>query len=244
VDGTCISCGCSHGIHEPSRLRRHRYAAWTPVADAGRSSNADAARAEEERERERQARLRWMAEELGDPRRWGRDGPCAWWISAPSGYAASATFPGSEESSMDPVTAAIAAGAAAGLTSTASQAVRDAYEALKSALGERFPQIDIGSLEKLPNSSSEQQSLANDLDRLGGARDAELLHLAEALVDVIAREVPRAASRVGVDLERVQSEFVKIHRVEGGARLRDVTATGGGITVTDVRAEEGPDPNR
>lgn len=69
VDGTCSSCACGHGIHEPSRFHRQRYATWIPVVEAGRCSHADAVRAEEERERERQARKRRTAEELGDPRR-------------------------------------------------------------------------------------------------------------------------------------------------------------------------------
>ena len=69
MGGTCISCGCSHGIQESSRFHRQRYPAWTPVAETGRCSHADAVRAEEKRERDRQARLRWMAEELGDPQR-------------------------------------------------------------------------------------------------------------------------------------------------------------------------------
>jgi hypothetical protein len=69
VDGTCISCGCRHGIHEPSRFHGQQFAAWGPVMETGRCAHADAVRAEEKRERERQARKRWTAEELGDPRR-------------------------------------------------------------------------------------------------------------------------------------------------------------------------------
>jgi len=69
ADGTCISCGCLHGIHEPSHIHRQRFAAWIPIAESGRCSHADAVRAEEARGRERQARKRWVAEELGDPRR-------------------------------------------------------------------------------------------------------------------------------------------------------------------------------
>ncbi len=149
-----------------------------------------------------------------------------------------------EESSMDPVTAAIAAGAAAGLTASASQAVLDAYEALKSALHDRYPRVDVGPLEELPDSEAKQASLAEDLTRYGAARDTEVVRLAFTLVAVIAREVPQAASRVGVDLERVKGEFVNIQRVEGGVKAHDLTTTGGGITITDVRAGGGPDPNR
>ena len=68
VDGTCISCGCRHGIHEPSRFHRQRFAASGPVTEPGRYSHGDAVRAEERSEQDRQARKRWTAEELGDPR--------------------------------------------------------------------------------------------------------------------------------------------------------------------------------
>jgi hypothetical protein len=54
-DGTCISCGCRHGIHEPSRLHRQRVAAWVPVTEPGQCAHADAVRTEERRERDHQA---------------------------------------------------------------------------------------------------------------------------------------------------------------------------------------------
>jgi hypothetical protein len=143
---------------------------------------------------------------------------------------------------MDPVTAAIVAGAAAGLTSTASQGVRDAYESIKSILVARFPRIDVRPVEELPNSPAKQASLAEDLARFGADRDAEMVHLAEALVAAITREAPQAAASVGVDLERVKGQFLNIQRVEGGVRTREVE-TSGGITITDVTAPGGPDPN-
>jgi hypothetical protein len=69
VDATCISCGCGHGIHKPSRFHRQRFAIWGQVPETGRCSHADRVRAEEQRECERQVRKRQPAEELGDPRR-------------------------------------------------------------------------------------------------------------------------------------------------------------------------------
>jgi hypothetical protein len=68
-EGTCSSCGCRHGIHQPSRFHRQQFPAWVPVTRSGRCSHADAVRADEKRERDRQARKRWAAEDLGDPRR-------------------------------------------------------------------------------------------------------------------------------------------------------------------------------
>jgi hypothetical protein len=98
-------------------------------------------------------------------------------------------------------------------------------------------------VEELPESRSKQESLAEDLVRFGADRDAEVVLLAEALAEMIAREAPHAAARVGVDLERVKGEFLEIRRVEGGGvRVRDAE-TAGGITITDVRAVGGPDPN-
>jgi len=68
MDGARISCRCRHGIHEPSRLHRQRFAAWVLVSERAAATHADTVRAEERRERGRQARRRWTAEENGDPR--------------------------------------------------------------------------------------------------------------------------------------------------------------------------------
>ena len=55
---------------------------------------------------------------------------------------------------MDPITAALATGAAAGLTDVAAQAVKDAYARLKEALGARLPQVGVHvqALEAQPDS--------------------------------------------------------------------------------------------
>jgi hypothetical protein len=146
---------------------------------------------------------------------------------------------------MEPITAALAAGAAAGLTAVASQAIKDAYGRLKGALAARFPQVqtNIQALEARPNSQAKQASLAEELVEVGAERDAELLQLAKALVEAIEREAPQAAASAGVDLARVKAEFLNIQRVGGGVRVRDAEMTGGGINITDVGAAGGPDPN-
>ncbi|MDQ6900340.1 MAG: tetratricopeptide repeat-containing protein [Candidatus Dormibacteraeota bacterium] len=126
---------------------------------------------------------------------------------------------------IDPITAAIATGAAAGLTGVATQAVRDGYEALKSGLRARFPKIDVGSLEERPSSQAKQASLAEDLEEAGADRDPELLQLARALVEVIEREAPQAATSAGVDLEHVRAE-VHQHR---GCERRDEWRTRPGL---------------
>ncbi len=158
---------------------------------------------------------------------------------------------------MDPITAALAAGAAAGLTGVASQAVMDAYAGLTSALRERFPKVEVNieALEARPASEPKQASLAEELKELQADRDAELMRLALALVEAIEREAPQAAASAGVDLERVKAEFLNVQRVSGAVRFREVEATRGGINITDigqtgrpaldpgVGQTGGPDPN-
>jgi hypothetical protein len=144
---------------------------------------------------------------------------------------------------IDPITAAIATGAAAGLTGVATQAVKDGYGALKSGLRARFPKIDVGPLEERPSSQAKKASLAEDLDEAGAVRDPELLQLARTLVEVIDHEAPQAAASAGVDLQRVKAEFLNVQRVGRGVRFRDVEATKGGINITDVDQAGGRDPN-
>ncbi len=147
---------------------------------------------------------------------------------------------------MEPITAALAAGAAAGLTAVASQAVKDAYGRLKAALAARFPQVQmhVQALEARPDSQAKQASLTEELAETGAERDAELLQLAQVLVEAIEREAPQAAASAGVDLERVKAEFLNVQWVGGGVRVRDAEMTGGGINITDVGTAGGPDPNR
>lgn len=145
---------------------------------------------------------------------------------------------------MDPITAAIAAGAGAGVTGVASQAVRDTYGALKSALRARFPRLDVEPLEERPSSSAKQASLSEDLQGVGADRDLELLQLAKAALEAIEREAPQAAASAGIDLQRVKAQFLNVQRVVGSVRIQDAEMTGGGINVTDVSEARGPDPNR
>ena len=150
---------------------------------------------------------------------------------------------------MDPITAALAAGAAAGLSDVATQAVKDAYGRLKSALAARFPQVEpqVHVLEVRPSSRPEQASLAVELAEAGAERDAELLQLARALLEAIAREVPEAAAKAGVDLDRVRAGgSLTIENAEGsdvGVRGRDLDVAKD-ITIRGARGGGGPDPNR
>jgi hypothetical protein len=117
---------------------------------------------------------------------------------------------------VDPVTAAIVTGAVASLSGAASISVRDAYDALKTRLGDHFPRLDVGAFEEHPGSTVGQGLLAAEVARLGADRDPEVVRLAWSLVGVVAREAPWAAVTAGIDLDLVKGQFVNVQLVNGG----------------------------
>ena len=90
---------------------------------------------------------------------------------------------------MDPVSlviAALAAGAAAGMRDTASQAVKDAYASLKALVRSRFTgnrqaEAALDQAEQQPDSG--QELLAEHLRAAGAGGDDELIRAARALLE-------------------------------------------------------------
>lgn len=134
---------------------------------------------------------------------------------------------------MDPVSmivAAVVAGAASGFGDTASQAVKDAYAALKARLSDRDDPVDVTPVERVPDSQAKQDSLAEDLAAAGAGEDGSVLDAAQDVIAAVAREDPDLASRVGVDLERIEAEFVRLRNIRGSdtaVRGRDWEIRGG-----------------
>jgi hypothetical protein len=147
---------------------------------------------------------------------------------------------------VDPITAAIAAGAAAGLTGVAAQAVKDAYGRLKATLIARCPQarIHVQALEERPDSQYKQSSLAEELFEAGADHDAELLQLAQLLLATIEREAP---VRAAIDLEDLKAggsvDIKETHGDDVGVRGRNWDAQGD-VHISGVRGGGGSDPNR
>jgi hypothetical protein len=108
---------------------------------------------------------------------------------------------------MHPITAAVATGAAAARARARTHAVKDTYAVLKWVLRARFPKLEVQvqALEARPASKNKQASLAKELEDSGAGQDADLLALANVLLDAIEREAPRAATTAGVDLEMVKA---------------------------------------
>jgi hypothetical protein len=140
---------------------------------------------------------------------------------------------------MDPITlvvTAVALGASAGLTDTAAQVVRDAYAKLKTLLTGRA--VDVSGVERKPGSDAQQAALAETLTDAGDVVDADVLAAARSVTEAVAAAEPAAAAAIGVDLERIRAEFLRIASVDAAGtavRVRDGEFTGG-IDIGQVRA--------
>jgi hypothetical protein len=145
---------------------------------------------------------------------------------------------------MDPITmivAVVAAGAAEGLKDTAAAAVKDAYAGLKRFLARKYPKVGVEAVEARPESEARRAVVAEDLADAGADKDKELLAAVGQLLEALRTHAPDAGAAVGVDLEKVSAEYL---------RLRDIASTGtgvrvregefrGGIDIEDVRAGGG-----
>ena len=140
---------------------------------------------------------------------------------------------------VDPITlvvTAVALGASAGLTDTATQAVKDAYSGLKTLLARR--RVDVSGVERRPDSDAQRAALTETLTDIPDVVDEEVLAAARAVTEAVAAHEPVAAAAVGVDLERVRAEFLRIQSVEAagtGVRVREGEFAGG-IDIGQVRA--------
>src|SRR3954471_15536672 len=127
---------------------------------------------------------------------------------------------------MDPVSLivmALASGAAAGLKPAAEQAVKDAYAAVKSLIQRKYAGIDLGQLERRPDSEAKRSSVAEDLKDAGAAQDQELLDGAKTLMDAVEQHDPAAAAAIGINLTDVKAQFLRAQQVVAeGAGARGV----------------------
>jgi hypothetical protein len=150
---------------------------------------------------------------------------------------------------MDPISAivaALAAGAAAALKDTASEAVKDAYGALKSLIGSRFGSVDVEQLEKNPESAGRQATVKEELQATDAARSTELLAAAQDLLERIESLGPQQAAATGVDLEKIKAANVAIRDIAAsgsGVIARDVEASGD-LTIENVRAGSAEPPKK
>ena len=126
---------------------------------------------------------------------------------------------------MDPITiivTALALGAAAGIKSTAEQAVKDAYNSIKALIHRKYPQVSIDLLESDPTSLDRQMVMKEGFEKTEVSQDEEVLLAAKAFLDIIVSRAPYVAPAIGVDLEDIKGASLKIE---------DIIATGKGVKV-------------
>lgn len=155
---------------------------------------------------------------------------------------------------MEPISAiivtALAAGAAAGLTDAASQAVKDAYAGLKDLIKRRFAKAAAGVdvLENDPASEDLRAFADKQLAASGAADDPDVQALARALLDAVARDAPAAAQAIGVDLKQIQAGSMRLNdiRVQAAGPATGVSAqnitVAGDFVVSGVSVASGMAP--
>ena len=115
---------------------------------------------------------------------------------------------------MDPITiivASLAAGAAAGLKSTAELAIKDAYAGIKKLIQLKYGTVSLQALEQKPNSELKRASIAEDLVGLGARDDKELLNHAKFLLDAVKLHDPDVAGKLNINLEEVDAAYFKLN---------------------------------
>lgn len=125
---------------------------------------------------------------------------------------------------MDPISIVVSAlvlGVAAGLKPTAEQAVKDAYQGLKTLIQDRY-QIALNALEKRPDSPAQQDALKEQLTDAQVGDDAEVIEKAEAVVDAVEQHAPEVPRSIGVNLIDVKAGIVN---------FKNISAQNGGIGV-------------
>jgi hypothetical protein len=101
-------------------------------------------------------------------------------------------------------------------------------------------------VERKPGSAAKQESLREDLADAGVGEDDEVLAAAQRVVDEVRAHDAAAARAVGVDLDDVAAEFIRIARIDvrghaTGVDMDRVQARGG-IVVEGVNVDGGDGP--
>jgi hypothetical protein len=99
-------------------------------------------------------------------------------------------------------------------------------------------------LEKKPESEAKRTSTAEDLADAGAGEDDELLVRAKSLLDTVKQYDRQTAEAIGVDLEEIEAEYLKIQKVRAsgtGVKVRKGKFSGG-IDLGEIDAGVGGEP--
>jgi hypothetical protein len=142
---------------------------------------------------------------------------------------------------MEPIsaiTAALVAGATAAASGTASQAVKDAYQGLKTLLVEGYMLVSTALLEKRPSNPAYQKAVEDELKESAAVvNDKSVLEKTQAVHDALRKESPAQLSAWGVDIKNIEAagNFIaeRISGSGGGLRSESLKA-GGDVRLSDI----------
>jgi len=144
----------------------------------------------------------------------------------------------------------VALGAAAGLKPKAEEAVKDAYDGIKTLILRKYGDVGLDAVERKPASKSKKDSLAEDLADAGAADDEELLRQAKALTQLVEEYAPKTAGAIGIklaDIRAIGSVKVEDLIASGAAARVEVDArnveAGGDVVIKGLQAKGGEQPD-
>jgi hypothetical protein len=125
------------------------------------------------------------------------------------------------EADMEPlsaITAALIAGATAAASETASQAVKDAYQALKKVLIDGYKIGSTALLEKKPSSPVYRQAFEDELkENAAVADDRAVLEKTKAVQEALLNELPAQLAVWGIDIKKLEAGgSLIVERIAGG----------------------------
>ncbi len=143
---------------------------------------------------------------------------------------------------MEPIsaiTAALIAGATAAASGTASDAVKDAYQGLKTLLMDGYKIASTALLEKKPTSPTYRGAVEDELKESAAAitDDKSVLEKTQALHDALRKEPPVQLVAWGVDIKNIEAagNFIaqRISGSGGGFRAESMKI-GGDVRLSDI----------
>ncbi|RWB69722.1 hypothetical protein [Mesorhizobium sp.] len=108
------------------------------------------------------------------------------------------------------ILSALIAGAIAGVSATATEAVKDAYAAFKSFLESKIGKGELQPVEQAPKVPENQQRLKERLISAGVANNEVVLAQARQLLDVVKRDAPAALREAAIDIDRLTAGTLRV----------------------------------
>jgi len=134
---------------------------------------------------------------------------------------------------MDPVTAivsAIVAGATAALKPTTEQAIKDAYQGLKSIIVNKWKNLNLSGIESTPDSKGQKLVLEEEIAKSDAGNDQQLIAAAQQLLSTIQQKDPDILLKIGLKLNDIT--------VKGNANIADVQGEDRGVDINSSTFEK------